>query len=72
MFEKFNSDAEFSIYLSLLSDEKKSYNLLSKEALMTIFSQTFIKFKSILSSDSFENRRNLLKIRDFLLKQFEV
>lgn len=72
LFENNNSEKDLSIYLSLIFDEKKIYNLLSKEALMTVLSQIFIKFKQILISDSFETKRNLIRIREFLVKLFEV
>ena len=72
ILEKHSSDHDLSIYLSLLLDEKKTYSINSKEAIMTVFSQIFLKYGKILGNETFEMQKNSAKIRDFLLKQFEV
>lgn len=71
-FEKNNSDQDLIIYLNLLLDEKKTYNLRCKEALVTIFSELFSRYNIRLGSEHLEMKRNITKIRNFLLKFFEV
>ena len=72
MFEKNNTNNDLSIYLSLLFDEKKNYNLLSKEALMNIFSLLFTVYNTRLISETNDMKKMLIKIREFIIKQFEV